>query len=149
MQQVASPTASEAIGTSSAPVSTSPASRASWRNRAAAARSRCGRSGSRARTSSGRQCRRGVGRGQAEAEVGAWGEVPQVFDQSGVAGDIATTARQRLAERTHMDVNGGRRQPRLLAEAPAGGAQHAERMRLVHHEQQVVPLLALQRPPEV
>src|SRR5215469_13177332 len=59
----------------------------------------------------------------------------EMLDQGALAGDIAATGGERLAESSHPDVDITALQPEVLLDTEAAAAHHAERVRLVHHEE--------------
>src|SRR5258708_4018398 len=85
----------------------------------------------------------GICRRQADAVEEAGRRVFQVLNEGARAGDVAAAARQRLAQRTHPDVDIGGGDGEMLADAEAALAEHAEGMRLVDHEEGLVAALPL------
>ena len=85
----------------------------------------------------------GIRRRQPDAENQAGAQKAHIFDQPGIAGDIAAAAGQRLAQGAHVDINAAGRQAEGFAHAAAGGADIAQRMGLIHHQQKIMTFLGL------
>ena len=81
----------------------------------------------------GRDLRRGERRREDERARA----VLEVHHRVAVRGDVAADARDRLAQRAHLDVDRPRH-PEMLLDAVTGLPQDAERVRLVHHQKRPV-----------
>ena len=91
----------------------------------------------------------GIGGGQAHAEHQAGAQEAHVFDQAGIAGDIAAAGGQGLGQGAHVDVDGFHRQAGAFADAAAGISHDAEAVGFVHHQQHVMLLLDLDQAGQV
>ena len=82
-------------------------------------------------------------RGQPDAEDEPWQRVAEPVHGDAAAHHEAAACYQRLGERADDEVDARRVGAEMLRDAAARGAQHAERVRLVHQQPAPVPLLHL------
>ena len=75
-----------------------------------------------------------VRRRDADGVDEAGGRVLEVLDERVRPGDVAAAARERLRQRAHPQLDVGAVDAEVLADAAAGRAEHAERVRLVDEQ---------------